>query len=65
MRDTEGIFLGNHLCARYGGLSSYSKKKCCGIREIKIAKSVCLLKGIIEAELVCNARCDDFIPKLG
>lgn len=63
MRDPEGVFLGHHICSRYGGLSSYFDKVCCGGREIKRAKCVCLLKGVVEAELICNAKCGDFVKK--
>jgi len=63
MRDAEGIFLGHHVCSRYGGLSSYYIRECCGGRKVKSARVVCLLNGIVEAEQKCNAKCWHFAPK--
>jgi len=64
MRESDGTYVGHHICAHYGGVSEYFERTCCGGKSVvKVARCVCLISGVVEAELNCNARCDSFTNK--
>lgn len=57
-RPEDGLYIGSTYCRYYAGLDNVIKRACCGGNKIyDIAFIKCVSKGIVEAEVTCNASC--------
>lgn len=59
MRDSEGIFIGAHLCRHWQGVAEYKTEECCGGRKVKFAYVRCGKAGVLRAESRCCSSCFD------
>ena len=57
-RPEDGLYIGHTLCRYYVSLNNISERVCCGgNKKYNIAFIKCISKGIVEAEMFCNAGC--------
>jgi hypothetical protein len=57
-RPEDGLYIGITNCRYYVSLDNISERVCCGgNKKYNVAFTKCTSKGIVEAEMICNASC--------